>query len=474
MKINLYLKYIFSIINFFITTEILALNSELFIDKVLNNKSLFEINKINLEIKEIELKGDYDDYANWHYDFNGYFKIIQDQGYKDTDYTYTHKEYGNKKFLANNLTKKFFQSGSELQLSLDLYAKDILEEKYKQQNYLEYEKEHEYSLVLSGNWRFPFLYNNSGVLEQTEYDIAKLEFEDAKLLFRDFQEDKIAYYLEIYYGFDLISRKINLLEEYINNLQEIERYITKAKFTQKRIDYLKKHLVKANSNLAKLKLKQDELKSDLLDILTIDEIASIHSDLEVLNKIPDNNIQDNAIILKRIKIEELQNIRKIRYYENKLKPELDFVISLEKELKDASYSSYNNLNATDVEVAINFSNPYGELNVQTEVLLEKRKLNLRKLQIKYASNLKDLEKKYNLLSLELAQILKKLADIDVSIKAFDVTNNNNISEEEFKSKIVNLTNILDLKKNYLDELFNYKINLIDIKNMQALLVFDSM
>ena len=473
MIISLYYKFLFVIV-VFLSTQTLALSNSSFIKIVLENKALFETEAINLEIKKLEFYGDYEYYNNWYNGVDGYLSLAKEINDKDTNYTYTHKEQGYKRYLSYNATKNFFTNGSELNISLDKYLKNAEEEKYKNQLYSADVDAYESLLSFNVNWKLPLMYNASGILEQTNYDIAKLEFKDATLVFRDFQENKVADYLKIYYECAFIIEKINFLEEYINQLKQVDNYIKQAKFDEKQIKYITLALAKASIKLEKLISEELELKKDLTDILTKYEIDNIQTDLYVLNKIPYvNNIETNSIVLKRIKIDQLQNNRKILYYENKSKPILDFVLDLDREIKKGNYSSYSKLHSNDLEVSLNFKNSLGKSYVEVKTLLKKYNLNTRKLEIKYNSNLQSLQEQQNLLESELQTILSKIKDIDAQLNQTVLLDISKISQANLKESIINVTKTLDLKYDYLDEHFSYKSNLIDLKVMLALLLTDS-
>ena len=316
--------------------------------------------------------------------------------------------------------------------------------------------------------------NVSGVLEQTTYDLAKLELQDEKLVFRDFQENTVADYLKIYYELAFLREEISLLEDYIKQLKQIDAYIKKAEFEKKQISYSALVLAKVKVSLEILISDKLELSKNLEEILSVYEINSIKPDLYLVNKIPHGNVETNSIDLKRIKIEQLKNHRTIRYYKNKLKPEFNFLLNASKAIKKGSYSTYSESHTSDVEVSLNFRYPLGESDFMVKTLLKKQQLNARKFEIKYNSKLQELQEDQHSLQLELQTIAHKVSQIDFQLSQIVLLDIKQLSNSNFKESVGNLTKTLDLKTDYLHELFSYKDYLIDFKVLLALLLANSL
>ncbi len=116
------MKNIYLTILIYLSNSANALNNHEFINLLLVNNAFFEKEMINLEIKNIEMKGDYDDYANWEWDVAAEIgrvnKSKNKQNYtSSTDYAKSTNQDVQK--ISTDLSKKFFSNGSELSFSYD-------------------------------------------------------------------------------------------------------------------------------------------------------------------------------------------------------------------------------------------------------------------------------------------------------------------------------------------------------------------
>ena len=468
-------NFAYSFILLLASSHIHALNENLFIEKVLKSVHLFENAAINLEIKEIELLGDQQQYGNWHWDLEGEVLLSGRLQNKDTNYTYTHQQIKSNQLLSTELSKRFFSNGSELTLSLGGSLPKTSEEKYKNQNYYSDFVTNASLVDAEIGWQLPLLRNAGGVLDQRTYDLATLELEDGQWVFRRFQEDTVASYLKNYFEYAILGDKINLLEVYINQLNLLDVHIREDAFDEGLVAYSDRALNKAKSRLLSLIGGQLALAKELENVLGVDELADIKPVNDYLKTNPLGDVGSSSIELKRIRIEQLKNQRQISYYQNALKPELDFSINASRAVQKGNYSSYSESDTTDVEVSLSFEYPLsGDVGAKT--LLRKYQLKARQLEIKYSNKLEGLKTKQQALKLKLQSSLKAIDLIDTWLSQLDVTaiDFKGLSVVDVRAYIDGLTDTVELKLDYNDELIDYQNVRIAYDNLLSRLLVKSL
>jgi len=464
-------NFAYSFILLLASSHTYALNEDLFIEKVLQSSHLFESAAINLEIKEIELLGDECQYNDWHWDLEGEVLLSGRLQDKDTNYTYTHQQIKSNQLLSTELSKRFFSNGSELTMSLSGSLPKTSEEKYKNQSYYS-DVDTNASLVDAEiSWQLPLLRNVGGILDQRTYDLAALELEDEQWVFRKFQENTVASYLKVYFEYAVLGEEINLLEVHINQLDFLDIYIRQSAFDEKLVSYSVRATSKAKSRLASLIGKQQTLVKQLENVLSAGELEVIKPIFYRLKASSLGDVESSSIELRRIRIEQLKNQRQIRYYQNALKPELDFSINASRTVQKGNYTSYSESDTTDVEVSLGFEYPLsGDVGANT--LLRKYQLKARQLEIKYNNKLENLKAKQQAFKLKLQDSLKAIGLIDAQLNRLDVTaiDFKELSAVDVRAYINDLTGTIELKLDYNNELIDYQNARVDYDNLLSRLL----
>jgi DNA polymerase III psi subunit len=468
-------NFAYSFILFLASSHIHALDEDLFIEKILQSAHLFESAAINLEIKEIELFGDERQYNNWHWDLDGEILLSGRLQDKDTNYTYTHQQIQSNQLLSTELSKRFFSNGSELTLSLSGSLPKTSEEKYKNQSY--YSDVVTYASLVDAeiSWELPLLRNVDGILDQRTYDIAVLELQDEQLVFREFQESTVASYLKGYFEYAILGNEISLLEAHINQLDLLDTHIREEVPGERLTSYSSRALNKAKSRLTSLIGKQQTLVKKLENVLVASELEAIKPIYYPLKANPLGDVESSSVGLKRIRIEQLKNQRQIHYYQNALKPELDFSINASRVVQKGNYSSYSESDTTDVEVSLSFEYPLsGDIGAKT--LLRKYQLKARQLEIKYNNKLEGLKTKQKTLQLRLQIGLEGIDFINNQLSQLDMTaiTVEGLRSVDTKSYIDSLEDAVELKLDYNDELIEYQHTRVDYDNLLSRLLVKSL
>jgi len=468
-------NFAYSFILLLASNHVHALNEYLFIGKILQSAHLFEVAAINLEIKEIELLGDEQQYNNWHWNLEGKVLLSGRLQDKDTNYTYTHQQIKSDRLLSTELTRRFFSNGSELSLSLSGSLPKTSEEKYKNQSY--------YSDVVTNasifdaeiGWQLPLLRNAGGALNQKTYDLATLELKDEQLVFKEFKENTVASYLKTYLEYAILGEQVSLLEVHINQLSLIDNHLQQGAFDDKIVSYSGRVLSKIKTRLMSLKDEQLILSGKLESVLSANELASIKPIYYPLKTNPPGDHELSLVELKRIRIEQLKNQRQRRYYQNALKPELDFSINASRAVQKGNYSSYSESDITDIEVSLNFEYSLsGDVGART--LLRKYQLKSRQLEIKYSNKLESLKVKKQALQLKLQASLEEADLINAQLNrlAIDTLEFKQMTVANIKLYINRLIDAVELKLNYHDALIEYQHTRVDYDNLLDRLIVNSL
>ncbi len=161
------------LIPFLLSTSVGALTEPEFVQSLLDNHAFFEKEQINLIIKKIEMDGDKANYGDWTWDVSGEIGRIEKDKVK-RNYTYS-ADYARStsqdvKKISTDFTKKFFDNGSELNISYDksLPIKD--EAMHDKNGYQTDKNTTEYLDDLEISWTLPLLKNRGGVIDQKTYE----------------------------------------------------------------------------------------------------------------------------------------------------------------------------------------------------------------------------------------------------------------------------------------------------------------
>ena len=388
-------------------SSVQALTESEYIQTLLNNHAFFEKEQINLEIKKIEMEGDRANYSNWSWDVSGELGRIEKKLTKDTSYTYTHASNQTTKKISTDLSKKFFSSGSEINFSYDKSWPIKNEVKHKKQEYYSDVNTTEYLDDIKLSWTIPLLKNRSGVIDQKTYDLAVLDYQDEILVLMEVKEDFIEDKLMSFFDWVSYEAQINIVENRLILSQKILNILQKNTSSKSNILTFERSIDKTQRLLlslqSKLKANQKAL-SILLEKVELEKNSPIidwdaHPDL-----IQDLRAHCRQFVrdLTRIEIEQEKNKRTIKTYQNSQLGDFDFTISASKDLNKGNYSSYSKSNEIEYEAKFDFSYPLTG-DVTNQVYLDKNKLKLRQLELKYKEKFDDILSEAEKLTVELVQ-----------------------------------------------------------------------
>ena len=298
-----------------------------------------------------------------------------------------------------------------------------------------------------------------------------LELEDEQWVFRRFQEDTVVSYLKSYFEYAILSDKLRLLQMHIRQLDLLVAYIRDGALDERLVSSVERAASKAKSRLMASKGETQALTNKLKSVLSADELEAIEPIFYRLKTNHFGDIEAESVDLKRIRIEQLKNQRQIRYYQNTLKPELDFAFNASRAVQKGNYSSYSESDTTDVEVSLSFEYPLsGDVGAKT--LLRKYQLKARQLEIKYNNKLEDLKTKQQALKLKLQSSLKAIDLIDTRLSQLDViaVDFKGLSVVDVGVYMDSLSDTVELKLDYNDELIEYQHTRVDYDNLLSRLL----
>ncbi len=372
-----------------------AYTQDNFVHQLLLSHEFFEKERINVEIKKIEMIGDRANYSNWDWGVGAEFGRIHKNKLKydytsSTDYARSTNQQVRK--ISSDLSKKFFSNGSELSFSFDRSLPIKNEKMYDKNGYQTDKNTTEYLDDLSVSWTLPLLQNQNGVVDQKTYDLAVLDYKDEELVLaevqEDFIEDKVAEFIdwvEYKWQIEVLSNTISRLSSI--QVQMTDRQTRDSEILERSIDKHQRLLLSLKSKL----IAQNALLLSAVNGLDVDKnIPTLGRQFSV-NLIDnlDQYCQTMVRDLKRINIEIRKNNRSIETYKNSKLPDFDFTISATKDDNKGNYTSYSKSTETEYEAKLVFSYPLsGDINNQ--VYLDKYRLKSRQFELKYNNKLNDI------------------------------------------------------------------------------------
>ncbi len=406
------MKNIYLTILIYLSNSANALNNHEFINLLLVNNAFFEKEMINLEIKNIEMKGDYDDYANWEWDVAAEIgrvnKSKNKQNYtSSTDYAKSTNQDVQK--ISTDLSKKFFSNGSELSFSYDKSLPIKNEEMHDKNGYQQDKNTTEYLDDISLSWTLPLLKNSEGVIDQKTYDIAVLDYKDERLLLDEVQEDFIEDKLMIFIDFISYKRQSNIVRLKLEKLQKILKYSIQNKAHISDISILKRSINKSKRLLLSLESKLGAELDLLRGLISNKRVFTKVSYDDSFSLIEDIGfyLKENSRDLKRINIENAKNQRHIKSYKNAKLPELDFTLSATRDENKGNYSTYTRSTENEYEAKIELSYSLtGDTSNRT--LLSKYRLKTKQLELKYKDKFDDISADVAKLSALIKQDINNL------------------------------------------------------------------
>ena len=449
-------KLIVCILLFVINKLTFALNNNEFIDLLLSNHAFFEKENINLQIKKLEMDGDYANYAGWEWDISAELGRVNKDKNKEnytssTDYAKSTNQ--DIKKISTDITKKFLSNGSELSASFDksLPVKD--EEMHDKNGYQQDKNTTEYLDDIELSWTIPLLKNSGGVIDQKTYDLSVLDYKDEGLYLSEikegFLEDKMMIFL------DLLSyiKQASVINSRLIKSKHIFNNLDKNSTSKSSLLVLQRSIDKTNRNLLALKSKMNaekDLIASLISNVNIDKLSYLSNDFVLVGDLK-KYINIHSRDIKRINIEKLQNFRYIKTYENSELPELDFTITTTRDENKGNYSSYTKSVENEYEAKLEFSYPLtGDTTNKT--YLSKYKLKTRQIELKYEDKFNDILADATKLTTLIKQGNKQMDLYKFHIKSIDPFDNIDLIDAKEVRFVVNEMN--DIEDLYIDQILD--------------------
>lgn len=377
-----------------LSLPVYALESTQFIKSLLDNHGFFEKESLNLEIKHIEMLADYANYNNWYWDVEA--ELARVNKFRDKEnYTY-HSDYAKHsnqsvRKLSTQLSKRFFTSGSELEVSYQKSWPILDEELYDNKGYVKDKNTTEYLDGASVKWSLPLIKNKAGVLDKKTYDLAVLDYEDEVLLLAETKESFIEDKMMIFLDFIAYQSQLEVLGRKIKKLQQLLAVASDNQVDSSTLSALKRSLdtseLERLSLLSKLEAEQGLLQSLLPDTISVKNLS--YPSEFVLIKDLSQYLSQHSRVLQRIQIEDRKNQRYIHNYQQIQLPELDFSLSATRDENQGNYSTYTRGVSNRYEAKLEFNYPLtGSETNQTH--LSKYRIKARQIELKYQDEFADM------------------------------------------------------------------------------------
>jgi hypothetical protein len=455
-------KYLLLFCLFLLSQPVFAYSQKSFINQLLSSHQFFEKELINLQIKQIEMQGDKDNYGAWEADISAELARIEKHKLRD-EYTsstdYAQRTDKNVKKIGLDISKKFFSNGSLLKFSADKSLPTEHEELYDKNGYQKDDFSAEYLEDLSVSWALPLLKNKDGVIEQKTYDLAVLDFADEKLVLAEAQEDFLNSKMTEFIDWVSFKWQIKKLSQTLNRLTKIH---AKAEQDYPRdVMILTKSINKHQRSLLSFKSKLASQTGLLIaSIASIDfknnpPTLPVNFRLDLIKNLK-KYCQDNVRDLQRVDIEKQVNQRRIKSYENAKLADFDLTLSAARDEDIGTSSSYLKSVEYEYEAKLVLSYPLSG-DVNNQVYLDKYRLQRRQIELEYNNKLIDILALAHKLDTDIRHGLKQSTLIKKQIQAFKESSEVNLylnDQGEARFVIVDLEDYLELETENIDTLIS--------------------
>lgn len=461
-----------------------ALTEAEFIDKVLAHDKLLEEAQIGLDIKRIERDASRDNYADWKanlsLDLNYRYRDLDRDNGTTSDYTNQTRKYERQAGLA--VEKRFLSHPGSLRLGVtrskdsgteeetdvptasqlrpnsrthrthDLFIDHPVEE-FETRHYIQF--------------NYPLLKRDSNALSLKTHHRDIVDLQRQQLSFYETKEDFLEARLDDYLSWVLYQRQARINRELLDKLRRLQPEDAAAGALLKSAVYQTgQYQSDAEQQLQAVKEKLSILLDDpaILSETAEYDLSKrtdfVRGDLTAYLKARNRELRRIALSMELNRIE-------IDYHENQNLPELDLILRAEQNSdRGNTQTSKIDDDRSNYIAALEFSYPLGG-NISNKADLEKFRLGVRRLEIRYEDELQDIladiQRLHALLTLDEARLLEAIeaARQSAAIQLRDYRD----GRASFRDLLQSYQDERTAKLNHIDSLIDYQINGIEYDNL---------
>lgn len=369
----------------------------------------FETDRIDVEIKRVELESSKRKYTGFKVDLEMSHQIDDWERVRTTTSTspYTRKQWNETSAYKITTSKQFLNNPSKLSLSYKRTTPWNQYERYKNASFYDDYQTRDFESYIELEWKIPLMRHTNNATDLKSYRRNLLDLSDQKIAYLENQESFVYNRLIEFYEVALMQEQLDLMSSYIIILQSIpiinKDHTLQIKRTifdfQNRYDEILK-----NKNAL---CKELSLRLDYTEFIRQDILAEFQTSYKPVKNLNDYLKKHNRA-LKKIDIDRRLKAIDIAHYKNQTQPDLDLYLNA-SHLSDNGNTLSTEFNDTrnDYGLAIEFKLPIiGYRSSKTSLAIAK--LNLQKIEHKYERKKKDLFAEIEAIEQSLLQARKNI------------------------------------------------------------------
>lgn len=375
----------------------------------LENDWDFETDRIDVEIKSVELESSKRKYSGLKLDLEMSHKIADWERWRTSTSTspYTRKQWNETSDYKITTSKQFLNNPSKLSLSYKRTTPWNQYERYKNAHFYDNYQTQDYESYIEIEWKIPLMRHTNNASDLKNYRRNLLDLSDQKIAYLENQESFVYDRIIEFYEVALMQKQLRLISNYINRLNTIPLIESTHALTVNRtiFDFQNKYdAILKNKNAL---TKELSLRLDYPDFIE----QEIYIDFQ-RSYIPVNHLNDyldrHNRALKKLDIDKRLKAIDIAHFRNQTQPDLDLYLNA-AHLSDEGNTLKTEFNDTrnDYGFAVVFSLPIiGYQSSKTSLAIAK--LNLQKIEHKYERKKKDLIAEIESIEQSLSQAKKNI------------------------------------------------------------------
>lgn len=431
----------------------------------------FETDRIDVEIKEVELRHSKQRYSGFKLDLKSSIDVVSfDRVRRTTSNTlYTKEADSLERAFSIEASKQFLSNPSRLILSFDKQLPKNDYKRYRQSSYNDTYETYSNESQITIKWLFPILKHSNSPGDLRAYRRDQLDLQDTLLSFLENQEDFISEQLKNFFELGRYQAYAKVYDAQVVGLEKL------LKGRPSNPVPIERSLIEIQKDFATIRKNQKSLREDLSIRLNIPELTKTPVQLSFImwddsTKDLHQQLMRNNRSLKKIQIDKDLKRIDIDYYKNQTLPELNFIVSASHDLNTSTTLStryHDTLN--EYGLSFEFELPIAGYRSH------KKSLEISKLQLaKYTHNYQRKKKDLTAEIMALQQSLKEARTILNTYPNLINTSeknrtqslkNHQLGKHSIDEVIDAYTDELRVKLDSIDAKIDYQKDLIDLKNL---------
>ena len=376
----------------------------------LENTWDFETDRIDVEIKKVELDSSKRKYSGFKLDLEISHEIDDWERSRTTTSTspYTQKQWYENSSYNITTSKQFLNNPSKLSLSLKRTTPWNQYKRYKNNAFYDNYQTQDYESYVEVKWKIPLMRHTNNATDLKSYHRNILDLKNQKLAYLEHQESFIYDRLIDFYTIALLQEQLSLHSSYMEIFHSIVLTDEAHTFQINRIlhDFQNNYdeILRDKNTLT----KELSLRLDYPEFIYQDILPELQISFNPVTNLSEYLMQNNRA-LKKIDIDIKLKKIDIAHFKNQLKPDFDLHLQASyKTEKGNTLSTEFDENRNDYGIAIEFKLPIiGQQSSETSLAVAQ--LNLQKINHKYNRKKQDLMAEIKAIEQSLVEAKKNIA-----------------------------------------------------------------